>query len=371
MKIRKYLASDMKEGLVRVKKDLGRDAVILHSRRVRRRGIRGFFTPRQMEIIAAVDTKPKDASLNNGAMLQRFIEKDKEMSVLTEELESLKSKVMELSAVATVNDQDEGKEKTVTRKKSSAYWRTYLEHHDLDPALLEEIFVEAESDAAGPGRMSHAKMADILKEKAAGKIICTNGCNSRTQVFIGPTGVGKTTTLAKLAARLSLQDNEKVGLITIDHYRIGAVDQLRAYSEIMELPLEVVMAPQDLFKVMMRLEECDRILVDTAGRSTGNKDQLEDLVSYIDMLLPADIHLVISATTRRQDVSYIAESFKKLKYNRLVVTKLDETNAYGTVMNSSYYTRMPLVYLADGQRVPEDLKLASELDVAGLLWRTG
>ncbi len=370
MKIRKYLSSDMKEGMARVKKDLGREAVILHSRRVKRKGILGYFTPRQIEIIAAVDPKPKEAPAN-GLMLQKFNEKEKEMSAMAEEIEALKSRVMEISTETSQDNQDEGAGKKTTRKKSSSYWRTYLEHHDLDPNLLEEIFIEAESDAAGPGRMSHSKMAEILKEKAAGKIICTNGCNSRTQVFIGPTGVGKTTTLAKLAARLALQENEKVGLITIDHYRIGAVDQLQAYSEIMELPLEVVMAPQDLFKSMMRLEGCDRILVDTAGRSTGSKEQLEDLASYIDMLLPADIHLVISATTRRQDVSHIAESFKKLKYNRLIVTKLDETNVYGAVMNSSYYTKMPLVYLTDGQRVPEDLQLASELDVAGLLWRTG
>ncbi len=370
MKVRKYLASDMKEGLMRVKKDLGRDAVILHSRRVRRKGLRGFFTPRQMEIIAAVEPKSKEHSVN-GIMLQKFAEKEKEMGTMAEELEVLKSRVTELSTSTHSDAQTAVPEKAAPKKKSVAYWRNYLEHHDLDPALLEEIFTEAESAAAGPGRVSHSRMAEILREKAADKIITSSGCSCRTQVFLGPTGVGKTTTLAKLAARLSLQESEKVGLITIDHYRIGAVEQLRTYSEIMDLPLEVVMAPQDLYKAMMRLEGCDRILVDTAGRSTGDKEQLADLASYIDMLLPADIHLVISATTRRQDVNYIADSFKKLKYNHLIVTKLDETNSYGTVINSSYYTKLPLVYLTDGQRVPEDLKPASKLDLAGLLWRTG
>jgi flagellar biosynthesis protein FlhF len=290
---------------------------------------------------------------------------------MAKELSELKNVVSELSAVSAVDDHNGSKAMVIPKKKSINYWRNYLEHHDLDPNLLEEIFSEAETDAAVPGRMSHSRMAEILREKAARKVSCISGCSSRSQIFIGPTGVGKTTTLAKLAARFALENQEKVGLITIDHYRIGAVDQLRTYAEIMDLPLEVVLAPGDLFKVMMRLENCDRILIDTAGRSTGSDDQLNDLVPYIDMLLPADIHLVISATTRRQDVLYIAERFRRLKYNRLVITKLDETNAYGNLLNSYYYTKTPLIYLTDGQRVPEDIKPASEVDLAGMLWRTG
>lgn len=370
MKIRKYLAADMKEGLIKIKKDLGPEAIILHSRRVRRKGLRGFFTPRQMEIIAGVDPQKKDQQ-TSGVMLKKVMEKEKEMSAMADELRLLKSTVSELSAVASTAEEEHRVPGIITKKKSSNYWRTYLEHHDLDPTLLQEIFVEAEEDAAVPGRMSHSRMAEILQEKAARKLKCTNGFSNRSQIFIGPTGVGKTTTLAKLAARSSYNDAEKVGLITIDHYRIGAIEQLRTYAEIMDLPLEVVMTPQDLFKVMVRLEDCDRVFIDTAGRSTGNREQLDDLIPYIDMLVPADIYLVISATTRRQDIGYIAERFKKLKYNRLIITKLDETTAYGAVLNGTYYTKMPLVYLTDGQRVPEDLIQASDIDLAKLLWRTG
>ncbi len=370
MKIRKYLAPDMKEGLVKVKKDLGSDALILHSRRVRRKGLRGFFIPRQMEIIAAVDQKKKESQASP-VMLKKAAAKEKEMTAMADELKELKNMVSELSTVASNSSSDDKTPGLITKKKSSNYWRNYLEHHDLDPTLLEEIFNEAEEEANVPGRMSHTRMAEILKDKAAGKINSSKGFNARAQIFIGPTGVGKTTTLAKLAARSSFSLNEKVGLITIDHYRIGAVEQLRTYSEIMDLPLEVVMTPQDLFKVMVRLESCDRIFIDTAGRSTGSDDQLEDLLPYIDMLQPADIHLVISATTRRQDIGFITERFKRLKYNRLIVTKLDETNAYGAVLNGTYYTKVPIAYLTDGQRVPQDLKLASEVDLAGLLWRAG
>ncbi len=370
MKIRKYFASDMKEGLVRIKKDLGSEAVILHSRRVRRRGLSGYFTPRQMEIIAAVDQKKHEPQLNS-VMLKKAVEKEGQISSMAGELETLKNTVSELSTAASSGSAGHQASGLMSKKKSSNYWRSYLEHHDLDPNLLEEIFVEAEVEAAVPGRMSHSRMAEILQEKAGSRVSSTAGFNSRSQIFIGPTGVGKTTTLAKLAARSSFNFNEKVGLITIDHYRIGAVEQLRTYAEIMDLPLEVVINPQDLFKVMMRLEGCERIFIDTAGRSTGCEDQLGELLPYIDLLLPADIHLVISATTRRQDIGYITERFRRLKYNRLIITKLDETNAYGAALNGAYYTKLPLAYLTDGQRVPEDLKPASEVDLAGLLWRSG
>ncbi len=370
MKVRKYLAADMKEGMLRIKKDLGSEAIILHSRRVRRKGLRGFFTPRVMEIIAAVDPQKKESAVD-GIMLKKVIEKEKQMADMARELTDLKTLVSELSAVASTEENPAPGKNIITGKKSSNYWRTYLEHQDLDPALLEEIFAEAEVEAAVPGRMSHNRMAEILRDKAARKVASVSGCSNRTQVFIGPTGVGKTTTLAKLAARFSLENKEKVGLVTIDHYRIGALDQLRTYSEIMDLPLEVVMSPRDLFRVMLRLENCNRILVDTAGRSTGSDEQLDDLSPYIEMLQPADIHLVISATTRRQDVGFIAERFKRLQYNRLIITKLDETNAYGNIFNSYFYTKTPLVYLTDGQRVPEDIQAACEVDLADMLWRTG
>lgn len=368
MKIRKYIASDMKEGLAKIKHELGPEAVILHSFNMRPKGWRGLFAPRQVQIIAACDQKKQQAAAN-GVILKKVMEKDQQISVMAREIDELKSTVSELSLLAETEETAPANTTVLTRKKSVNYWRHYLEHHDLDPRLLEEIFCEAEEEANVPGRMSHGRMAEILQKTASGKLSCQSGCSNRVQIFIGPTGVGKTTTLAKLAARFALEEKEKVGLITIDHYRIGAVEQLRTYAEIMDLPLSVVLAPGDLFKAMLKLEGCDRILIDTAGRSTGQDDQLEDLVAYIDMLLPADVYLVLSATTRRQDVHYIAERFKKLKYNRLIVTKLDETNAYGNLFNGFYYTKAPLAYLTDGQRVPEDIKLATTTDVAEMLWR--
>lgn len=369
MKIRKYLAVNITEGLRQIKKEMGLDAVIIQTRPVRRKGLRGLFAPRQLEILAALDSYKEEKS-GLGDVLTQVLLEDKRTEKVAEELQELKTIVQQLTGAPPEFATPAFLEGTAA-KGPVAYWRRYLEHQDLDKVLLQELFKEVEKEIAGPGRISQGRVAQILREKAARRVRFNGVQNHRTQVFVGPTGVGKTTTLAKIAARYALDEQEKVGLITIDHYRVGAVEQLRTYAEIMDLPLEVVYSPRDLYKAMLRLEGFDRILVDTAGRATGNCEQMEELSGYIEQLLPAVVYLVVSATTRQQDIRLITESFSKLKYNRLIVTKLDEAAVYGAILNSIYYTDLPMAYITDGQRVPEDLKPADEIDLAGLLWGAG
>lgn len=366
MKIRKYLAVNMTEGLCRIKKELGEEALILQTRPVRRKGLRGLFAPRQVEILAAIDSRLRDKT-EAGEVLTQVLAEESRTKIIEQELRELKTMVKQLAAAPTDTEPAEPPA-GAAGKGPINYWRRYLEHQDLDGMLLQELCREAEAAIAGPGRISQARVAQILRAKAADRITINGLNNQRTYIFVGPTGVGKTTTLAKIAAHLSLDKQERVGLLTIDHYRIGAVDQLRTYAEIMDLPLEVVYAPRDLNKAMIRLQDCERILVDTAGRATGNSEQMGELSAYIEQLLPAAIYLLISATTRQQDIRLIAESFSRLKYNRLIVTKLDEAAVFGAVLNSVYYTNLPLAYVTDGQRVPEDIKHAGEVDLAGLLW---
>ncbi len=351
MKIRKYYARTMREGLQQIKEELGPEAIILHSRKVRRRGFRGFFMPRQLEIMAAVEDDTTPASTPDSTF---------ETDHVMQELTQLKSLVHRL-VLKGEESAEEGENEHVL------YWKRHLEQHDLAPELLEDIFEEIRLKLQGEVQLTREIMALILQKMVAKRVRICQEKPSRLQVFIGPTGVGKTTTLAKLAAHYSIYQREKVGLITVDHYRIGAVEQLRTYAEIVDLPLEVVMSPRDVGPALRRLEQCERILVDTAGRGTGNIVQINELGSYISHLKPADILLTISATTRWQDIKYIAESFKKLDYNRLVLTKLDETKCFGAVLNAVYASEAPLTYLTDGQNVPDDLKFPSEVDVPSLL----
>ena len=366
MKIRRYVAANITEGLQRIRKELGPEAVILQTRPVRRRGLRGFFLPRQLEILAALDTD-KEEKAELGQALSSVLAGNRRAEKVAAELEALKSYVMQISA-STAGTNPLGAPDGSAVKTPVAYWYRYLEHQDLDGVLLQELIRAVEAEIAGPGRVSQSRVAQLLREKLARRFSFDTAPKQRTQIFIGPTGVGKTTTLAKLAARFALEEQQKVGILTIDHFRIGAVDQLRAYTEIMDLPLEVVYSPRDLMGAMLRLEGCERILVDTAGRATGNDEQMEELAGYIELLLPADVYLVISATTRQQDIRHIADYFSRMQYNRLIITKLDEASVHGAVFNSAYYTKLPLAYLTNGQRVPEDIKPASTVDLAGLLW---
>ena len=378
MKIRKYYARNLQEGMHIIKKDLGADAVILYSRKVRQPGLRGLFTPRQMEIVAGIDAKkpsvPASPSANsynnyngssslatemkgnNGNLGQQF-----SSSWMARELIELKDMVHKMAARENpgyVNEEiNEG----------LSYWRNHLESHDLDPYLVEEVFEQVRQNLDGEVKVNKEILGMILQKIINEKYQCVEEKAFRYHVFIGPTGVGKTTTLAKVAARFSLFQEEKVGLITIDHYRIGAVEQLRTYAEILDLPLEVVTMPDELEAAKKRLAGCDRILVDTAGKGTGNTMQIKELATYINSFLPAEVYLVISALTRWQDVRYIAESFKQLNFNRLIVTKLDETRAAGAILNGAYTTGLPLVYVTNGQNVPDDLQVASEVDVSSLL----
>ena len=354
MKIRKYYAKDLQEGMHIIKKDLGSEAIILHNRRVKQKGFKGLFAPRQMEIIAAVDAKKNAGAENGPARMAPAVDPR-----LYKELAELKGMVNKLVLQNPAGADGKGNE-------TFDYWRKKLTAHDVDPSLIQQLFNEVQESLEGEVKLNKEIMGMLLQKRINEKIKCVEEKAFRYQVFIGPTGVGKTTTLAKIAARYSLFQKEKVGLITIDHYRIGAVEQLRTYAEIVDVPLEVVMMPDDLEGARKRLEHCDRILIDTAGRGTGNTMQIKELGTYINSFTPAEVFLVMSATTRWQDIRYIVESFSQLKYNRLIITKMDETKSAGAVINSVYASGLPLVYITNGQNVPDDLQVARDVDIPAL-----
>lgn len=349
MKVRKYYSKNRVEGFLQVKKELGPEAIILQTRRVRQRGLKGLFMPSRVEIIAALDSRDTGRPDPPGA---------EKIGRLEQDLQELKKMVRKL-----VEEIPRGEPDPRGEPGNRSYWKNFLQKQDLDPVIIDDLLARLSSGPDGPG-LNWASMVLALQEQLTRRLTVTPEKEHRILILVGPTGVGKTTTLAKLAARYALTLKERVGLITIDHFRIGAVEQLKAYAEIIDLPLEVVITPADLGGALGRLQDCERILVDTAGRSTGNLNQIDELSAYVELLLPAEIHLVISATTRWQDIRHIAGSFMKLQYNRLLVTKLDETVSYGAVLNGAYHTGLPLVYLTDGQSVPDRLRLAREMDWA-------
>jgi flagellar biosynthesis protein FlhF len=186
-------------------------------------------------------------------------------------------------------------------------------------------------------------------------------------MFIGPTGVGKTTTIAKIASYFSLMEHRRVAIVTADTYRLGATDQVRRYGAILGVPVRVVETPEDMEDTLLQLEGCDLVLVDTAGRSPQNKEQILQMKRLVESARPDEIHLVISMTTKYVDVMSIIARFGIVPVHRVILTKFDETKAFGLILNISMKFSMDIAYTTNGQQVPDDLMQADPSVLAKLV----
>lgn len=176
--------------------------------------------------------------------------------------------------------------------------------------------------------------------------------------FVGPTGVGKTTTIAKIASKLFVEDKKKVALLTSDTYRIAAADQLRTYANILEIPFRIVYNSADVEVNYEEFHDYDFILVDTAGHSHHNEEQrnnTKDIIHAVDGIAESEVYLVLSATTKYRDLISIADTYKEMSDYRIIFTKLDETTAFGNLLNLKLYTDCELSYVTYGQNVPNDI----------------
>ena len=250
-----------------------------------------------------------------------------------------------------------------------------------DALVKQDVREELCEDMAGKIPIADANL-DSLDPRAAGVLAgylsqvmqFTDGLKpgthgARVYAFIGTTGVGKTTTLAKIAAHFVLEQNLKGALITADTYRISAVEQLKKYAEILGLPVEVVYSAADLKKAIARHRSKDFVLVDTAGRSQYNEFQMEELTSLLAAYARMEKHLVVSATTKEQDAVQIIERFAPCKPDCIIFTKMDETQTFGMVLNLLANRGLPLSFLSNGQSVPDDIIPATAERLAELLLR--
>jgi len=186
--------------------------------------------------------------------------------------------------------------------------------------------------------------------------------------FVGPTGTGKTTTLAKLAAHLAVNKNKMVSLITADTYRIAAIDQIRTFADIVNIGLQVVFSPDDIPEALSSCENDDIIFVDTAGRSQSNEKFMTDLETFLAKLGADETHLVLSATTKDSDLNHVIGRYKGFGINRLIFTKLDETQCLGNVFNVATQNGIPVSYFTTGQSIPDDIELAQPGRFIQRLW---
>lgn len=188
-----------------------------------------------------------------------------------------------------------------------------------------------------------------------------------TVAMVGPTGVGKTTTIAKLAANMKLREGRKVGLITIDTFRIAAVEQLRTYAEILQVPLVAVTTPDEMRAAVRRMADLDLILIDTAGRSQKDEPRIAELRQFLDAVQPDQVHLVLSSTSREEAIREAIRNFSVLGARHVVFTKLDEAVGFGVILNVLRSVSLRLSYLTNGQSVPADIEVGSAHRVAQLI----
>lgn len=366
MVIKKYIVKNMNEALTRIRYELGKDAIIISQRKVRENGIKGFLKPKLIEVTAALENnrinKKNDTndekelnsfkdSLNN---LKTIISKEEnKREIIHKEENSLEREVNEIKEILNKVLKNTNKEKTENIISE------YLKEIDIEEDLIKKINIENYENIESfkvEFKELLEKEININNKELIGKV-----------ALIGTTGVGKTTTIAKLAGRLALIDKKKVGLITIDTYRIGAVEQLKTYAEIMNIPFKVVITLKEMTEAIEALNDCDVILIDTTGRSSKNTMQLSELRAFIDKVEADNVSLVISATTKNNDIETILKGYEDINYNNIIITKLDETNSYGNLYKIIKKSNKPVSYITIGQNVPDDIKIPSSNELIKLI----
>ena len=399
MRIRKFTAGSMREALMQIKNELGEDAIILKTRKLPKK-VFSLGAHDEVEVTAAIDenvpappvmppiklgstgvyARPRPSSVidpdqpgapevkpwqppradgsDNGRKTGAPRRSDDRRDQL--QMLELKENIRELRELmkGILKDGSTGAAGGFTGGWAVLYKR--LIDSEVKPSVARELVKQVSttdimlSDSQAEKKFTAALTAVLpvsgpLRLKKKGPLVVA---------FIGPTGSGKTTTLAKLAAHCRIAKNKRVSIITADTYRIAAIEQIRMFADIIKVGIQVVFAPEELPAALDECASDDIVLVDTAGRSQRNTEHMDDLKAFMENLHADEVHLVLSATTKDSDLLDCIERYRGAAINRLLFTKLDETGKIGNILNVVHQSGIAVSYFTTGQSVPDDIEVA-------------
>lgn len=401
MKIRKYEGCNELEAMLKVKEELGKEALIVSVKNVKPKGIYKIFKKPYVEVTAALDDKAIEKSNSQIMQIDRKLiaTSEKKEKNNNDYIEKFHQLIDNITNNSVSNDEKNNMvdgynniQDNINNRDNINIGEDFINNvKDVDSnndeidsiiKVIYEQLLESEINEEvanyltnGLAEMSISDKINvddivsviykrIIKMLSDNEPIILNKNHAKTVMFIGPTGVGKTTTIAKIASYFTLNLNKNVALITADTYRIAAVEQLRTYANILNIPIKIVYTHEELDEAIKLFKDKDLILVDTAGRSYKNAEHQQEIVELVNSINNKDVFLVLSLTTKYSDILNITKSYEDIFDYKIVLTKLDETSSYGNVLNLKKQTGAKLSYVTFGQNVPDDISEINPHEVA-------
>ncbi|MDA1054992.1 MAG: flagellar biosynthesis protein FlhF [Planctomycetota bacterium] len=373
MEVKTYRASSLQEALQQVRRELGPEASVLHTREVGG-GMLRWISGRQIEVTAS-------ATVNVPSRLpappSTLAPPNTTKPLPPADYDDFRARYRaDLKGTATDSDSlvehlSLESARTDKHELPEALFQLFTDLIDAEVSeevareLLERVRTGLSNADLSDRMLVKSRVARLLEDelKCSGPIRVTPGVR-RIVALVGPTGVGKTTTIAKLAANFHLRDKQRVGLITVDTYRIAAVDQLRTYADIIDLPMEVVATPREMRAAIARLSDLDLILMDTAGRSPQDDLRIQELKAMLGEAHADEVHVVLSSVASPASMKQVADRFAAVGATSLLFTKLDETTGLGNILPVLRSSQLPISYLTNGQNVPQDIAAADRRKLA-------
>ncbi|WP_078547100.1 flagellar biosynthesis protein FlhF [Litchfieldia alkalitelluris] len=372
MKVKKYVAPTMPEVMNLIRTELGNEAVILNSKVVQSKGVLGFFRKKNFEVIAALDhiephAAPKEVLSPKTYNGQRKAEDPIRTKDFVNEIMEMKAMLNQIQTKTNTN---------LNLPKPIQQLHYLMNEKELESDITESLISSLLSYwYKNKEQVEQKELLEYLKDLLLKKIspIGMGGIDYQKKyvTVVGPTGVGKTTTLAKMAAEAILKDKKKVAFITTDTYRIAAIEQLKTYAKILDVPIEVSYNIEDFRKAKEKFEDFDLVFIDTAGRNFRKQQYVNDLKQIIDFNDDVERYLVLGVTSKYIDMMNIYHQFSIIKISKVIFSKVDETGNHGQMVNFMLKNNIGAAYITTGQNVPDDISEATPEMIINILFGEG